>query len=410
MALENNLEISTLVSELLHHYDCVIVPELGGFVTDYRSARIDKELHIIHPPSKDLRFNAQLNKSDGLLANALSQAKAISHEEANTRIKDEVDAYFSALDKGKTVRFEKVGILYLDSHKNLQFRVDESVNYLLDSFRLKKVYAEPMHEIAEIQVPTPAINVAETIKPAAEEKLIVHSAEPAEEKETIVAEKVVANAAPEPTEESAPIVPISESSSGRRWMAAALIPLLIYLGLVAVRSDVVHDGDIQMSDLNPFKKVADSGRYTPRTGDFNLSLESLPEVTNISDVATSASETPIEETNWDELAKEIDARASTAESYESEVVPAAAINTYVAPLEISGLEFHVIGGCFGEVDNAERLVDRLRQKGYDAYIMDFHKGLHRVTYGNYSTRAKALKDLNAIKQGEQSEAWLLRKK
>ncbi len=408
--MENNLEISNLVSELLHHYDCVIVPELGGFVTDYRSARIDTELHIIHPPSKDLRFNAQLKKSDGLLANALSQAKAISHEEANTRIKQEVDAYFSALDEGKTVRFERVGILYLDSHKNLQFRVDESVNYLLESFRLKKVYAQPINEIVEEQVLAPVIAVTEAIEPKAEEVLIIQAAEPIVQKEPVVAKEVLANLEPEPKEEATPVVPISESSSGRKWMAAALIPLLLYLGLVAVRSDVVHDGNIQMSDLNPFEKTSVTGMYSPRTEAFSLSLESLPDVTIKIDEVASASENLPEETDWDELAKEVDSNTSSPINNESEVVPAAAVNTYVAPLEISGLEFHVIGGCFGEEKNAKRLVDRLRQKGYSAYIMDFHKGLHRVTYGNYSTRAEALKDLSAIKEGEQSEAWLLRKK
>jgi len=408
--LENNLEISSLVSDLLHHYDCVIVPELGGFVTDYRSARIDTELHIIHPPSKDLRFNAQLKKSDGLLANALSQAKSISHEEANARIKAEVDAFFSALDEGKTVRFEKVGILYLDSYKTLQFRVDDSLNYLLDSFRLKKVYAEPVYEIAEVPLPTPVLPVAEAVTPVDEKKLIVHSVEPAVEKEISIAKKMAESTVPELGEESTPIVPISESSAGRRWMAAAIIPLLFYLGLVALRSDVVHDGSIQMSDLNPFSNTSEVGKYAPRTDKFNLSLESLPEVIVKSDDDVIISEDLTEETNWDELAKEVDTRPSKELSYESEIVPATAINTYVAPLEISSLEFHVIGGCFGEEKNAKRLVDRLRQKGYAAYIMDFHKGLHRVTYGNYSTRAEALKDLSAIKEGEQSEAWLLRKK
>ena len=408
--MENNQDISLLLSELLHHYDCVIVPELGGFVTEYRSAHIDKALNIIHPPSKDLRFNAQLKKNDGLLANALSQAKEISHEAANAQIKEEVDSYFSALDEGRTVRFEKVGILYLDSHKNMQFRADDSVNYLLDSFRLKKVYASPVTEIA---VPTPVIEIeSNTLEKEAiqvtEPTILVE--EPAPVEAQVNEPAPVAISEPAEEEKPVPVVPISERSSGRRWMAAALIPLLLYLGFVAVRSDVVRDGNIQISDLNPFKKVTDSQIYSPRTDRFEMLIESLPEIAAMELEVSPTKEIIEEETDWDKIKEEFDAKNSEIIIEEPTVIPAKAINTYVAPEAIASMEFHVIGGCFGEIDNAERLVDRLRQKGFSAYIMDFHKGLHRVTYGNYPDRAEALQDLRAIKEGEQADAWLLRKK
>lgn len=408
--MENNQDISLLLSELLHHYDCVIVPELGGFVTEYRSARIDKALHIIHPPSKDLRFNAQLKKNDGLLANALSQAKEISHEAANTRIKEEVTSFFSALDDGHTVRFEKVGILYLDSHKKVQFRADDSVNYLLDSFRLKKVYASPVSELKE---QTPVIEIetnAVEMEPVHVVKQAILIEKPAAVATAIPVAPASAKTEPITEEKPIPIVPISEMSTGRRWMAAALIPLLFYLGFVAVRSDVVRDGSIQMSDFNPFKKVSDSQVYSPRTERFDLPIESLPEVVPVEIELSPVKEATEETTDWDKIKKEFEAKTSENATPESEVIPAVAINTYVAPEAIASLEFHVIGGCFGELNNAQRLVDRLRKKGFDAFIMDFHKGLHRVTYGNYPNRAEALQDLKAIKAGEQADAWLLRKK
>ena len=230
------MEIGPRISELLHHYDCVIVPELGGFVTEYRSARIDRLLNVIHPPSKDLRFNAQLKKNDGLLANAISQADSISHEAANSLIKQQVEAYFSQLEEGKSVHFEKVGVLYLDSHKNVQFSLDSSVNYLMDSYRLKKVFARPMVKHAGV----PQVEEEVTLETEPEVKII----------ETPVMEKVVKEEAPE-TEET-PVIPITEPKRSRAWMAAALIPLLFYIGMVTVNSNVIRDGSIQMSDLNPF--------------------------------------------------------------------------------------------------------------------------------------------------------------
>ena len=401
--MEHSQEISDIISDLLHHYDCVIVPELGGFVTEYRSARIDQVLNILHPPSKDLRFNAQLKKNDGLLANALSQAEEISHEEANSRIKEKVDSYFSDLELGKTVHFDKVGILYLDSQKNVQFRAEDSVNYLLESFHLKKVYAQPVTEVAEVKGPTPFVvlesKISEQSAGGAPE-LLVDAPEEILKPEDV--EEVPVLVEVESDRESTPVVPISEKASGRKWMAAALIPLLFYLGLVALRSDVIRDGNIQMSDLNPFKKAVESNSYSPRSDQFEIVIESLPDET-----VAAVKETDVKA---EDISDEIYPESNEEIIPEVEIIPAEPINTYVAPSQIATMEFHVVGGCFSELNNAERQVDRLRQKGYDAYIMDIHKGLHRVTYGNYSNRAQALEELKAIKEGEQSDAWLLRKK
>ena len=46
-----NTELDKYISELLFDYDCVIVPQLGGFVTNYKPAYFDKG--IAHPPSKN---------------------------------------------------------------------------------------------------------------------------------------------------------------------------------------------------------------------------------------------------------------------------------------------------------------------------------------------------------------------
>jgi len=161
------LDLDTRLSDLLYHYDCVIIPDLGGFVTEYRSARIDKVLRIIHPPSKDLRFNGQLTANDGLLANALATAEGLSHEEANAQIKAQVEDYFTELEAGRPVTFDKVGILHLDSENRIQFSPDRSVNYLLDSYRLKELYAQPVDRRVPAQledevIATPIVELAPT--------------------------------------------------------------------------------------------------------------------------------------------------------------------------------------------------------------------------------------------------------
>jgi cell division septation protein DedD len=67
----------------------------------------------------------------------------------------------------------------------------------------------------------------------------------------------------------------------------------------------------------------------------------------------------------------------------------------------------VVGGCFSELQNAHNLVDSLRAKGYAAYILDQHKGLYRVTFGNFTRRKEALDVLAEVKAREMQGAWLL---
>ena len=77
---------------------------------------------------------------------------------------------------------------------------------------------------------------------------------------------------------------------------------------------------------------------------------------------------------------------------------------------ISGL-YHIIGGCFGEKENAYTFVKRLKMRGYDAGVLDVHKGLYRVKIESYSGYDEAIKELRQTRDsGTFPNAWLLKKK
>ncbi len=67
------MKIDQHISDLLYCYDCVIIPDFGGFVANYRSAEIDKKRNILYPPSKGIIFNKNLVHNDGLLANKIAK-------------------------------------------------------------------------------------------------------------------------------------------------------------------------------------------------------------------------------------------------------------------------------------------------------------------------------------------------
>lgn len=400
--------ISEHLHDLLLQYDCVIVPEMGGFVTEYRSAHIDTQRHIIYPPSKDLRFNTLLKQNDGLLANAIARATSVSHETANSMIKSSVEQYFTQLEEGKKVEFDRVGILYLDSAKNIRFKADAEVNLLLDSFRLKTIYAQPSSkDIKEIEpaiVANPAPVLLE-VKPELKhpKPLITEAPQKADDKEEVTIAATVSN---KEQEKEVPVVPIHTSSNGRHWLAAALIPLLLYLGSVGMRSDVVHDGTIMASDLNPFGPKPPAAEYQPRNKITTISFDSIDGVSTPA-IGLKPQSTEVENSIVSEKGQSSNAALAIDEAEELVAEP---ISTYVEKAKLTAGSFHVIGGCFSEKDNANRLVETLQSKGYPAHILDIHKGLHRVAYGTYAIRNEALDALKAVKEEEQSGAWLLRKK
>jgi len=362
--------IAEQIHGLLHHYDCVIVPELGGFVTDYRPAHIDKELNLIYPPSKELRFNNSLKKNDGLLANAIANAKEITHEEANALLKASVEEYFSQLNNGDRVLFEKVGVLYLDSHARLRFHPFQSVNFLLDSFRLKSIHARPslttpFKEPIQIEKDGEGISPIILLEPELEEPVL---------------EEV----------EEVPLVAIEEPKDGRRyWIAASLLPFLFLAVYALMNTEALPEVKHQLSELNPFYDSV-TVRYIERDGKteyepFETKKEKLGLTITLMD-----SDGPI-------VLREKGLEAS-AESL------------YVASPRPIELEYHVVGGCFAEMSNAEKLVKDLKGQGFDAYIFDMKDGLHRVVYGSYPNRLIALDALYAVKQEHQSDVWLLHKK
>ena len=69
------MQITTYINDLLYRYECVIIPGFGALLTQYHSARIDSDTHVLFPPSKTLSFNRQLQTNDGLLANHIASVE-----------------------------------------------------------------------------------------------------------------------------------------------------------------------------------------------------------------------------------------------------------------------------------------------------------------------------------------------
>tara|TARA_B100001057_G_C22847525_1_gene949656 strand:+ start:123 stop:1127 length:1005 start_codon:yes stop_codon:yes gene_type:complete len=131
--------METYISDLLYRHDCVIIPGLGGIITNYRSAQIHPVNHTLRPPSKSIRFNVNLQEDDGLLTNYVSSCESISFASAQSKIERFVFSIQNDLEHKKEARLPKIGVLSVDINGIIYFEPNLKINYLPDAFGLEAI-------------------------------------------------------------------------------------------------------------------------------------------------------------------------------------------------------------------------------------------------------------------------------
>lgn len=120
------IELSRHIESLLLDNDCVIVPELGGFIAHYQSAYYVEEERIFFPPTRIVGFNPQLTMNDGLLAQSYMQMYHMDYSDAMNRISETVNVLKDMLGKGESVDLHGVGILHYNIYDEYEFQSIES--------------------------------------------------------------------------------------------------------------------------------------------------------------------------------------------------------------------------------------------------------------------------------------------
>ena len=131
------MKLANYISDLLYRYECVIVPEFGGFVTNNKSAKIDKINNTLQPPYKQITFNGHLTNNDGLLANYIASVDKIPYESALNFIRFEIESWQEKV-KDEVLFIDPIGSFSLVDNK-LHFEPQKKVNYLPSSFGLTNV-------------------------------------------------------------------------------------------------------------------------------------------------------------------------------------------------------------------------------------------------------------------------------
>lgn len=379
--------VEQLIGELLLRHNCVIIPSFGGFVAKQASATIDFKTGVISPPRKSLLFNRQLINNDGLLVAELAVSNSIHYNEAVSIVNQMVSSWDEQLRKGERITIDKVGFLFFDQEKNICFEQDRFFNLLLESYGLGKV-----HFLTETDV---QLAQKSTIEQAiSQENVSTHSA--------IVfdAETITVN----PLEKE-PIViehpALRKKSKAWRYIAAAcLVPIAFYSFWLPVKTDVLESGMISIKDFNPFYH-SEAGSYKKSTN------EKLAPAEKYTTLEESIEQLPDEVTIFSyQYADDLYIPIRIPRGSEQQELPV--VEESIVTSENNTANFEFIVGCFSSELNAENLVATLKEKGFNAYILDVKNGLSRISAGNSTTESEIAKiKQNANAQG--IEGWVLKK-
>ncbi len=170
----NVIRINKHIEALLLTNDCVIVPELGGFVAHHLDASYDEEDGMFLPPRRMLGFNAQLKMNDSLLVQSYVDAYDYSYPDALACVEAEVEAIRRVLEDEGSLLLDGLGTLYINQEGALSFSPLESGILTPSLYALSGFEMQPLLASSEVE----AIEVNKVEEPASPLGVVAIEREP----------------------------------------------------------------------------------------------------------------------------------------------------------------------------------------------------------------------------------------
>lgn len=345
------------LSELLLDHECVIVPELGAFITKEMPAMLDYVNNRLTPPYKEVAFNGQLVTDDGVLISYVSERMAVTTTEAAKMVHDFAMNSLAVLESSGALRLDGMGVLTRVSDKYYCIQFDDNTNLLGDSFGLTTVKAQPVYRRETYQ------HIATQI--AKEQK----------EKNTLMTVH----------EEKREPQPHRVNRYNYKWFRAAAYSMMIAMVLVLLGWGADKKGS-SFASWNPFFYSSPNEFIAKHLGESMVSREFVTV-----DVL-EAVQAPFIECDCDVV--------------------------YMQPLDYELLKpvdvrlYYIIGSSLTSVKDAQKCVTRFKELGFDdaEFLPVNSKGNYRVAYETVMGWEAARKRLEIIKKDYNESAWLLRKK
>ena len=347
--------VTAYICELLYRYECVIIPDFGAFLTRRKPARVDDELHVFYPPSKMISFNKQLNNNDGLLANHIAVSENLTYEEGVAKVQRYVFYLKDRLSQESRIKLNGIGYFFISEENTIQFIAENTTNYLTESFGLSTIVALPISR-----------NVLNN-KVEMEQKIQVLNAQNEQ---------------------------IQTESQRTRLLPLPLIRSAAMITLCIGVAGVLGYSYVNQNYIDSKHGVAISGVENEKTIDRSIQKASL-EILNPISTKAFVAEKSLETDHKDDIN---DALLLVKTNVSKKIL--------LEPTKTKK-KYHIIAGAYRLLENAQRRIQTLKEKGFDAYLIGVNAyGLHQIAYEGFDTRSAAFKALKKIKKEESRQAWV----
>ncbi len=394
------------IKELLLLHSKIILPQFGAIV-------------IANEETGELSFNEYLNYDDGKLSALLESESNMDLQEAQNRVAKFVRDLKLQLNKGETYSIFQLG----------EFRKDDDGSFIFEGNI--KTGGISGSDTTSGPSPTPTVVATPLVEeetPKEKEKEVEKVAEKEVDKENdaITPEKVetkdpIIKAAVIP--ESSPKVKAEESIEGKKniyiekksgdtsttkstdspepkvavvekkkrkgfvfWAILILLILFISGGTFVLMNEDKVDEYMGWKMFEKKKTDSDQMVKDPTT-------ETKTETTREPKEEVIPEKGTIPKEEVESIPKETTAKTPVKEEKK--------------PIVSSSGQHHIVVGCFEDKTNADQMVERYKEKGFDSKIISHSGGLYFVAAQSYPTSKAAFSDLPRVRQTTPS-AWLFK--
>ncbi len=254
-----NLSFEQLTEKLLNRYECVILPDFGGFIVRESPCNFNASKDRIKPASKHIFFNPHLTANDGLLYNEIQTARACTYTEAVEWYQSTVAEYKQVIEDAGSRKFGELGTFFKGKENNFWFSPAPELNLSLDSFGLSAI---DIYKVAQTE--TVSETIVRTLKP---------ETELADNKPIISTEPFRMNY--------------------KAWIAAATVALLVHFTYLKLETNDVttNEASVLPTISSPVQEDAEPKvDTTSYTTPIDTAAEAVPET-----LLNNATETPVVE-------------------------------------------------------------------------------------------------------------------
>ena len=391
-------DVLAVLPGMFWDHDCVMLPGLGGFVCNPRSAWYDEAKRQIVPPSRDVLFNARLTTNDGLVANELMAKRGVMYPEALKAVEALVEHLQQQLEAGTTVELPGLGKLYREEDQQVRFMADAEFERMLQSFG----HASIPLVAREVAAPKPVTVTPKAVDAPSPEPAV---AKPSKEARVIPFRVQLARAA------AAVAIPLTLAGAylladpaGNETLLGSN-PLWNAVPVTATYAPVERDADVAaMAEAVQTEQGESIEAFVSRTA-----WEGLLEFDIMEGRPASGGLRVMVPVQPEAEAPDPVAEAEVVEEVKAPVVPDAPEPIPAPVAKPAPVKFMIVGGAFGVQANAEKLASSMRSEGFDTSLhYQNHNGLTVVSMGGYATEASAREALADARARGHEKAWLKR--